>query len=542
MCDVATALASLKYEVRCAALKQLVKLLSPLQQAQQAKQALASQLDLPELRSVLLRHLASETHHKGVRRTLCLLSLLPPVSVGAGAAGEPGDAALFPSMLQRAQHEPDASVRAFAVRCLGQLLRPVVAAAAQHPQQGGAAAGSATSAVQPEALPAQQAVEASLAVIEDCSQPWQLPELRLAAVAALESSGLLALRPAADSGGRSGGCGRADEGQLPEWLVGAAVGAWAVAVRLLEEEDSEIRDSMTAAAAAAAGDGSAGAACSSQLQLQQGTVEWVLRRVFEVLPARFGAQPALLRQLRAWVWALPEGEPDTPGAAVAGDEAGSGSTAASSGSNNSGAGDGGSGGAAEPAGAAEGRRLFDRELDNHHEEPLLIAQVGAIDSVRRHRVLVTSTPGRIAKPPDSVVSGRQGASDVLHVSCFASAAPSIWGALCLLRPAALHAELPLAPACARSSRPNPWQDWLPGWPPAVMQPACSRPGRVRRSHTWKLPSLAGASTRARPFPGCSLARRRARRRTALCRCTARCSHCGRPGTWGRPEARRRPCM
>lgn len=378
MGDVATALASLKYEVRCAALKQLVKLLSPLQQTHQGQQALASQLDLPELRSVLLRHLASQTHHKGVRRTLCLLSLLPPVSVDAGAAGDPGDAALFPSMLQRAQHEPDASVRAFAVRCLGQLLQPVVAAAAQHPQQGGeAAGGSAAAAGAPaEALPAQQAVDASLAVIADCSQPWQLPELRWAAVAALESSGLLALRPPASSGGRSGGCGRADERQLPEWLVGVAVGAWAVAVRLLEEEDSEIRDSMTTAAAAAASDWTAGTACSSQLQ--QGTVEWVLRGVFEALPARFGAQPALLRLLRAWVWALPEGEPDVPGAAAAGGEAGSGSTAAGSGSNNSGAGAGGNGGAAEPAGAAEGRRLFDRELDNHHEEPLLIAQVGAV--------------------------------------------------------------------------------------------------------------------------------------------------------------------
>ena len=415
MGEVERALQSREYEVRAAALKQLVKQLnkslSPSLAAPYcstpsspaASTQLGAEADaLRGLRAVLLAHLQREQHHKGVRRTLCLLALLPagpapaPAPVGAGrpiqegpgagleagaGAGEGAGAQLFSDLLLRAQEESDPAVRQYAVRCLGQLLRLPLAAAA--------AGGGVLE--QGQAAPAAAEL---LAVLEDCSQPWQLPELRLAAAAALEASGLLALPPEAGatgaggsnsgsgsggSGGSSGsGGGSCSPAALPSWVVEAAVRGWAVSMRLMEDEDDEVRDRMAGAAADAAGGcsgqqlgtgtGAAGEWVERPQQQQQrgslqrgATVEWVERGVLPALAARLGPYPALVRQLCTWACA------EAIEAQAAGQRAAAGGAPASEG--------GGAASAAAAGGSGEGRRLFDKELDNNHEEPLLVAQV-----------------------------------------------------------------------------------------------------------------------------------------------------------------------
>ncbi|GAB4815827.1 hypothetical protein N2152v2_002873 [Parachlorella kessleri] len=382
-------------------------------------------------------------------------------AAGAQNPGPCEESQLADSLQQRARCEADPAIRQHAVRCLGLAWRAVLspelaAAAAGCGPRGGAwgatrtagrhgtastagehgtastAGGCGTGITEDEASTADvsQPLRPFLDVLQGCSQPWQLPELRWAAVAALDASGLLALGAATSpdptaaaaaaalpaqevwaagqvSSGMEAGSDAGNRAQvacqLPDWLVAGVVEGWAVAMRLLEEEEVEVRDAMAAIAAAAAAAGSARiagtaaasssagtaaaaasmAAAGSQEALQQGCVEWVERQVFPALAARFGPHPALLRQLCAWVYE--EELQDTSGAVLdgAGDQQSNGTGKAGvqtgqAAEEGTAAHDGKEGAGGVMKGSpGEERRLFDRELDNHHEEPLLIAQLAA---------------------------------------------------------------------------------------------------------------------------------------------------------------------
>jgi hypothetical protein len=317
-----TALQSPLAEVRCAALKVV------------GRAAAAGQLSAPGLRPLLWAQLDREACAKGRRRLLALLAALPPGSDAAtpvcssddedafAAAGQTVPAAWeaeFFAVLRHAGGDGgDAATRRHAVRCLGPLAAAALRAGGGLPGDGGGAA-------------AARAADALLALARQCAAPAQLPELRLAAAEALAASGLLALQPSQSDAAAE-----------------AAAAAWEALLQLVEDDDEEVRGAATAAAAAAlATPGWAPAAAAAEAEAEAGCEpaapceERLLRRVLPALTARFGPHPALLSLLRRLCWA-------------GGEDAAA-----------------GRGGGC----AAAAEKLFDREPDNMHEEPLLLAQV-----------------------------------------------------------------------------------------------------------------------------------------------------------------------
>jgi hypothetical protein len=369
--QLASALCLPLYEVRAAALKVLLRHVQA-QQAQQvqrgdgqalqqaSQQGSAQRLPAAALRALLHQQLKHEQHHKVQRRLLHLLASLPAGDEGSSGDAATADAAAvadeFAAMLCWARSRADARIRQHAIHCLGPLLAQLV----RRQQPGCLLDGSPTAA----------AAEQLLALLAECSQPQQMQELRLAAAAALAASGLLAADP-----------------QHSAAAAGAVAAAWALALRLAEDEDEAVREVAAVAAAAVLAEwskpqvprpDSPGSIDTSLLQsaipglataaakeapLAAPTVlvdvepespseERLLRRAFPALAARFGPHPALLGLLCRLC---------CPDAAAAG---GAGTTAEASAT-------------APPmvVGAAKGDRLFDREVDNTHEDPLLMAQV-----------------------------------------------------------------------------------------------------------------------------------------------------------------------
>lgn len=165
-----------------------------------------------------------------------------------------------------------------------------------------------------------------LEVVRESSLPHQLPELRLAAAQALCTSSLLCACVLPSAAG-------AQE---------VAVSAWAAVVVLLEDDDSSVREAAAVAVARAATP--AGEAPQA--------LSWEAAEAlaFQLLPARLGPHLALVDQLCSWCW--PAG-----GAAELQPTAGSGAAAAAG-------------------------RIFDREQDNQHEEPLMVSQLAAASLAR----------------------------------------------------------------------------------------------------------------------------------------------------------------
>lgn len=323
------ALQSRQYEVRCAALKVLVAHVWAARRAQRSGGA---------LRGLLLAHLAEEQHHKAQRRALHLLAMLPPSAAPAGAASIAAGAAAereFAAIAGWAAAAADTRVKQHAVCSLGPLLCLLL-------QDGMCPAASA-------------AAGQLLALAAECGQPSQLPELRLAAAEALAASGLLGLDPA-----------------QAEAAAAAAADAWEALLPLLEDEDEAVRAAACAAAAAASefgghaasscsgGGGSRQAAAPGSAEPTAPSAEHILRQLFPKLAARFGPHPALLSLLCRLCC-------PTAAAAAAGALRGAGSGAAEQ-----------QRAAASAAAATASGKIFDPEPDNMHEEPVLLAQVRAL--------------------------------------------------------------------------------------------------------------------------------------------------------------------
>ncbi|KAL4419934.1 hypothetical protein ABPG75_007032 [Micractinium tetrahymenae] len=330
--QLGVALQSQQYEVRCAALKVLLKHVQQARQAQQGEGA---------LRRLLLAHLARERHHTAQRRTLHLLALLPPTAATQGTAAQaagPAAGQEFAAVIRWATAAADSRVKQHAVCSLGPLLRQLL--------QGGFPPAAAKAAGQ------------LLELAADCSQPSQLPELRLAAAEAQAASGLLLLDPA-----------------QPEAAAAAAAGAWEALLPLLDDDDEAVRGAASSAAAAAidafqqggesssgGGGGAAQLAAAGSDEPAFPSEERTLRRLFPSLAARFGPHPALLSLLCRLC---------CPAAAKGAAAAGSLDSSSDDGSGKQ------RQATLAAAAAAANAKIFDPEPDNMHEEPVLLAQLAA---------------------------------------------------------------------------------------------------------------------------------------------------------------------
>ncbi len=182
--------------------------------------------------------------------------------------------------------------------------------------------------------------------LEGGAEPTQPSEVRLAAADALDASGLLHWRPS--PGGQWQG--------PPHPRSGAALRGWLVALTLTEDEDEGVRQRVTGLLqpCVAGTEGSGGGGVRTAPVHTEGLQRAV---VFEVLPARFGADaPALASALCGLVVRAKDPVPAEVQQAAA--------AAARS---------------ADPQQQQQQQqgRIFDAELDNQHEEPLFVAQLAA---------------------------------------------------------------------------------------------------------------------------------------------------------------------
>lgn len=338
--QLATALRSERYEVRGAALKVILRHVQQQRQAAaaapgQQQAAGGSVRQAAALRGLLKQQLQQETHHKALRRLLALLALLPPAAGAGGSQGAADVRAEFSAMLALASQAPDSRVRQYAVECLGPLLSQLLE------QQGGLPASS-------DCMVAGAASQL-LSIVGQCSQPTQLPDLRLAAATAVTTSGLLGV-----------------DVQQSEAAAEAAAGAWDALLVLLEDEEEHVRQVAARAAVAAMGSfatsgcSSGDAAAAAAAEPAAPSEDWVLRRTFCALAAHFSRHPALLALLcrRCCPSAAAEVEPLRCGDLAAGGAVAAAATAA--------------------AAADRAERIFDPEKDNTYEEPLLLTQVCGI--------------------------------------------------------------------------------------------------------------------------------------------------------------------
>ncbi|KAG1680341.1 hypothetical protein FOA52_015431 [Chlamydomonas sp. UWO 241] len=269
---------------------------------------------------------------------------------GASSDGAADDEAGVLSHLARVRALCDGArgvdAHAAALRCLGRALGSAVVPllASSPPTCSGGGGGGATSAGSgSNAERLRAALDPQLArfsaEIERAAGADQADAMRAAAADALGASGILHLAAAGNSigGGGSGG-------------GGAALRGWLTALTLLQDEDADVRSDTAALCQR-----SAGAHGTQQLAGGGLFVEVVLRQVLRLLRVSFGGDARSRSALRGLVADASEAPPEL---------------------------------LVPQAGGGHGtglvRRLFDREADNQHEEPLLVAQLAA----REHRELL----------------------------------------------------------------------------------------------------------------------------------------------------------
>eukprot|EP00892_Ulva_mutabilis_P007743 jgi/Ulvmu1/5340/UM022_0134.1 len=177
-----------------------------------------------------------------------------------------------------------------------------------------------------------------------CARPSELEASRRAAAATLRVSGVLRLCLAPPDGKQPSNADAA--------VVATALRAWGLAVQLIEDEDDAVRDSMARAMGAVVEEHHRGSSRSAALPglfasaadaasfASTSCAECVLRLSFAMLTACFRTHPAF----HDWLVACVAGH---------------------------------AGPVASSTAARPGRRLFDREADNHHCDAVLVAQLAA---------------------------------------------------------------------------------------------------------------------------------------------------------------------
>jgi hypothetical protein len=366
----------------------------------------------------------------------------PTAAVEGQQAGEGSAAAVMaaggqqqqlPALLQHLQQVmavagavKERESKVHVLRCWGQALQPCLAAAAGT---SSTSSSSSSRGLSPGVGALVPAVEAFLVKVKSYSQPWQAEDLRGAAAEALHASRLLCLVLPSQLD------------TVDQQLVKLAVQGWAVLLQLMEDEEEDVRrqaaavahtvllgvdpapgsSSTPSAPGQQAGDcvGSTSSSSSSSgsgecgPQLQQQQLPYVVvqqQRVYAFLATCCGQQAGLtgdVLQLLTRTVLEPGDTPELPAvlqrrSAPSPSPATATATAAAAAA----AGGGGSGGStassavinppaatpAAPAPAAAaysgllqgagGRRLFDREADNHYEEVTYTAQCAAAALVR----------------------------------------------------------------------------------------------------------------------------------------------------------------
>ncbi len=368
---LAEALKSSEYEVRATAAKVAAKQL-PAQLPAGAAVGPATLGKLQEVEAAAWEQLGGESNVKVRRRLLALAALLQQVQeqVAAAQLKEPAVAAGTEAAVALRRFEQaraalsgttDVTAQAQALECMARAARPLVAAAATAAATGGGSSSTSASAA--------GAILQLAATLQSFSRPAQPDPVRLAAARVLGTSGLLL--PFVD-GSNSTTSSISSSGID---LSRTSLQCWWVAVCLMDDDEAGVRATAAAAAQAAmAADQTSPLSSSSSAAVAGGEAaamsqplyeEAVKPRAFALIAARCGAAAAAALQLQkdgALLLATAVFDPSLPPPSVLDSLA----TAAAR-------------AAAAPAAAAglTVRRLFDREADNHHEEPLHSAQLAA---------------------------------------------------------------------------------------------------------------------------------------------------------------------
>ena len=278
---------------------------------------------------------------------------------------------------------------------------PPLAAAAEAARGGArsaAARAAALSALGRAVVSSSSSEPSSIALLlpalERASLPVADERERAAAVGGLGASGALRLerllRKVDDDGGGIGGAAAAESSSS----FSAAAEAWVVAIRLLQDEDEGVRGSMAEVAwreMSRRGEGSAGEEhpwwwASPSSSPPPGSVEEgggdgpspasrppitapdapiMLRHAISMLASLAGGSPVVREALKRWM--LSGSNNDTKGAGERGGGGGGGGGVASS----------SGGGRGDKSSKAATFRMYEAELDNVFEEPLLLSQCAA---------------------------------------------------------------------------------------------------------------------------------------------------------------------
>jgi hypothetical protein len=373
--EVERALCDSSYEIRLAVLKCLK------QSAAQGVngRGVLTPLNTMLLQKVIVQRLPAEGHPKCLRRALRVLFLLSQAeSNGAtgprtgpqspeGAFGTSSTVeleALWATLLGVFSTARQGKSKEAALCCLGACLKHLLAERRRGSKQGLSAAQIASNnpdfnGLQTNRLGGENGVNGTglrekvaglLKLVKKHSRASESVTFRSAAADAIVASGLLKLAPEAAASLQPEKCARGSNGNTEmteeriegdnDWLVEAVLDAWFLSARLLEDEDDGLRDrlaeSMTAEVATAQSPETSKPQTPSQ-------VEQTLVRTLEYLTGLFGGRSeSYVNRLAGWIYG-PRGIH-----ALAGIQ-----------------------------GYDLVRRLFDKELDNHHEEDALFAQLAS---------------------------------------------------------------------------------------------------------------------------------------------------------------------
>ena len=297
-------------EVRSSAMKALLRMLE--KQEKLHEEACSSTASIASLYTILCVHLSAdvgEHHKKTLRRSLHCLSLLllchPILIPGSSSSTENDDEyfieKLFRTVYHHAHHATDVTARHHAFSCLGPLL-PLASQSPNKAQQG-------------------YYENAFMSLALQCSQPDQVSELRVAAARGLTASGLL----------------MSSQSQSPPLLL---VSAWDVALRLMQDEDEEVREAQRRGVVAALM-----AADSPPTQIIGKSVETVYKASFEYIPRCFCPSAEVLQLMCRRVCVVEGAKAELA--------------------------------SVFDSGRDRDRKLFDTERDNHHEEGVVEVQAAA---------------------------------------------------------------------------------------------------------------------------------------------------------------------
>ncbi|KAG0575047.1 hypothetical protein KC19_VG313400 [Ceratodon purpureus] len=299
------------------------------------------------LQPLLVERLSLETHPGCVRRILHVFfawrsvflkqSSIPIITEDSNIAWNSASLVIWDRVLHIYKTSKHAKTKEVAMKCMGACLSQMLGYLCQGSEGDADSKNTADRSSRPE--PVRKAVDEWICLVNKHSAASESVNFRRATAEAIVASRLLdqvplvASKLAKDSkeGGR--------ELEFAEWYGRSLLQVWCVCVKLLEDEDPDLRQSLALSlldvlALSWGTDGNAhfNAAVPSQ-------VERVVQLAFQCLSSHFGSWHVYWEMLAEWVW----GSEDIDALLVNDVDL--------------------------------VRRLFDKEIDNHHEEELVFVQL-----------------------------------------------------------------------------------------------------------------------------------------------------------------------